>query len=166
MPRPRRSFTRQKRPLNTRAIAISALVVVVIAAIAVLSFFSCRVKEGTIKLDALALVTSVKETKQLGELIRLASPVYQQEAIRTSDHLGLTADVLLSNSKFPVTLRDAIPPQPDELELKTRGRFALVSFVDDSKKVYSFKLVQDGGKWYFYLETPLEISKYGDFRVE
>jgi hypothetical protein len=38
--------------------------------------------------------------------------------------------------------------------------------VDDSKKAHSFKLVQDRGKWYFYLETPFEVKKYGEFRVE
>jgi len=162
----KRSYINTSHTPSNSALLAGIPVVLILAIVSYFIFFGCHAKEGTIKTEAMALITSVKETKSLGELIQLASPIYQHEAIRTGDNLGLTADVLLSNSNFPVNLRDVIPPQPDELEVKSRGRFAQVTFVDDSKKIYTFKLVQDHGKWYFYLETPLEERQYGEFRVE
>lgn len=162
----KRSYAKPSRKSPNTALLAVVPIVILIAVAAYFIFYGCRSKESSIKTDAMELIGSVKQTKALGELIKLASPIYQHEAIRTGDNLGLTADVLLSNSKFPVGLRDVIPPEPDELEVKSRGRFAQVTFIDDNKKIYTFKLVQDHGKWYFYLETPLEERRYGEFRVE
>lgn len=144
----------------------NTLIICAIIILCSLLFFACKIKQDSIRADAVTRIAEVKQTKQLGELIKLASPAYQQAAIQAGDDLGLTANVLLSNSKFPVSLKDApAPPEPDELEIMSRGRFALVSFTDDNGKVYTFKLVQDRGQWFFFLETPLEARKYGEFRV-
>lgn len=133
----------------------------------IFALVACKAKENNIRADSVELVTKVKQTKELGELIKLASPAYQQAAVRASEELSLSADALLSNSKFPIDLKNAVTaPEPGEITVATRGRFAEVTFSDDAGKVFSLKLVQDRGKWYFHMETPAEKKRYGEFRVK
>ncbi len=145
---------------------LSRLVLAALA-IALFAVCSCKAKENTIRADSVELVTKVKQTKELGELIKLASPAYQQAAVRAGEELSLSADALLSNSKFPIDLKNAVAaPEPGELTVSSRGRFAEVTFSDDAGKVFTLKLVQDRGKWYFHMETPAEKKRYGEFRVK
>ena len=120
-------------------------------------FTSCKAKENTIRADSIELITKVKQTKELGELIKLASPIYQQAAVKAGEELGLSADALLSNSKFPIELKNAVTvPEPGEISVSSRGRFAEVSFTDDAGKIFTIRLVQDRGQWYFHMQTPAE----------
>ncbi len=126
----------------------------------------CKAKETNIRAESRELILSVKQAPDLASLYDLASPVYQQAAVKAGETLDLSAEVLLSNSNFPVALKNAvIVPELEELNVITRGRFAEVSFSDDSGKTFTFQLVKDRGSWYFFLDTPIERDKYGEFKV-